>query len=174
MAQKDATVIIDGDSLTEEHLKKAGFATLDPIAELKLDEYNVVIPGITTMTRDALRETGLDNKSVTKCKNMFALGICFYLFDRPEAYAFKYIETKFAKKNPAIAEANKLAIQAGYNYAANTHQFANTYTVAPDRSKKAPTARSAATSPRRGDSAPQPKRPGCRSSAARTRSPRPP
>lgn len=62
---------------------------------------------------------------------MFALGICFYLFDRPEAYAFKYIETKFAKKNPAIAEANKLAIQAGYNYAANTHQFANTYTVAP-------------------------------------------
>ena len=83
------------------------------------------------MTRDALRETGLDNKSVTKCKNMFALGICFYLFDRPEAYAFKYIETKFAKKNPAIAEANKLAIQAGYNYAANTHQFANTYTVAP-------------------------------------------
>jgi len=126
-----ATVIIDGDSITEDHLKKACFATLDPIAELKLDEYNVVIPGITTMTRDALRETGLDNKSVTKCKNMFALGICFYLFDRPEAYAFKYIETKFAKKNPAIAEANKLAIQAGYNYAANTHQFANTYTVAP-------------------------------------------
>lgn len=62
---------------------------------------------------------------------MFALGICFYLFDRPEAYAFKYIETKFAKKNPAIAEANKLAIRAGYDYAANTHQFANTYTVAP-------------------------------------------
>ncbi len=126
-----ATVIIDGDSITEDHLKKACFATLDPIAELKLDEYNVVIPGITTMTRDALRETGLDNKSVTKCKNMFALGICFYLFDRPEAYAFKYIETKFAKKNPAIAEANKLAIRAGYDYAANTHQFANTYTVAP-------------------------------------------
>ena len=70
-----ATVIIDGDSITEDHLKKACFATLDPIAELKLDEYNVVIPGITTMTRDALRETGLDNKSVTKCKNMFALGI---------------------------------------------------------------------------------------------------
>ena len=63
-----ATVIIDGDSITEDHLKKACFATLDPIAELKLDEYNVVIPGITTMTRDALRETGLDNKSVTKCK----------------------------------------------------------------------------------------------------------
>ena len=62
------------DSLTEEHLKKAGFATTDPIAELKLDEYNVVIPDITTMTREALKETGLDNRAIVKCKNMFALG----------------------------------------------------------------------------------------------------
>ena len=131
-----ATVILDGDSLTEEHLKKAGFATLDPIAELKLDEYNVVIPDITTMTREALKETGLDNKAVVKCKNMFALGICFWLFDRPEDHAYKYLETKFAKKNPAIAAANKLAIDAGYNYAANTHQFANNYRVAPAQLEK--------------------------------------
>lgn len=52
-----ATVILDGDSITEEHLKKAGFATLDPLAELKLDEYNVVVPDITSMTREALKET---------------------------------------------------------------------------------------------------------------------
>ena len=84
-----ATVILDGDSLTEEHLKKAGFATLDPLEELKLDEYNVVVPDITSMTREALKETGLDNKAIVKCKNMFALGICFYLFDRPEDYALK-------------------------------------------------------------------------------------
>ena len=129
--KQGATVIIDGDSITEEHLKKAGFATLDPIAELGLDEYNVVIPDITSMTREALKQTGLDNKAVVKCKNMFALGICFYLFDRPEAYAYKYLETKFARKNPVVAEANKLAIDAGYNYAANTHQFANTYPVSP-------------------------------------------
>ena len=129
--KQGATVIIDGDSITEEHLRKAGFATLDPIAELELNEYNVVIPDITSMTREALKETGLDNKAVVKCKNMFALGICFYLFDRPEAYAYKYLETKFARKNPVVAQANKLAIDAGYNYAANTHQFANTYTVAP-------------------------------------------
>ena len=126
-----ATVILDGDSLTEEHLKKAGFATLDPLEELKLDEYNVVVPDITSMTREALKETGLDNKAIVKCKNMFALGICFWLFDRPEDYALKYLDGKFAKKNPAVAEANKLAIAAGYNYAANTHQFANNYTVAP-------------------------------------------
>ena len=90
-----------------------------------------MIPDITSMTREALRETGLDNKSVVKCKNMFALGICFYLYNRPEEYAKRYLESKFAKKNPAVAEANKLAIDAGYNYAANTHQFANTYTIAP-------------------------------------------
>lgn len=74
--KKGATVIIDGDSLTEEHIRKAGFTTLDPIAELGLEEYNVVVPDITTMTKEALASTGLDNKAIVKCKNMFALGIC--------------------------------------------------------------------------------------------------
>lgn len=129
--KEGATVILDGDSITEQNLLKAGFATLDPIAELGIGEYNVVVPDITTMTREALKETGLDNKAVVKCKNMFALGICFWLFDRPEEHAFAYLDGKFAKKNPVVAEANKLAIKAGYNYAANTHQFANNYRVAP-------------------------------------------
>lgn len=127
--KKDATVIIDGDTLTEDNIKKAGFATLSPIEELGLEGYNVVIPDITSMTRAALADMGLDNKSVVKCKNMFALGICFYIYNRPEDYAKRYIDEKFAKKNPAVAEANKRAIDAGYYYAANTHQFANTYKV---------------------------------------------
>ena len=127
--KKDATVIIDGDTLTEENIKKAGYATLDPIEELGLEGYNVVIPDITSMTRAALADMGLDNKAVVKCKNMFALGICFYIYNRPEDYAKRYIDEKFAKKNPAVAEANKRAIDAGYYYAANTHQFANTYKV---------------------------------------------
>ena len=126
-----ATVILDGDSLTEEQLKRAGFATTDFVAELQLDAYNLVVPDITSMTREALKDTGLDNKSVVKCKNMFALGICFWLFDRPEEHALAYIDAKFAKKNPAVAQANKLALRAGYDYAANTHQFANNYRVAP-------------------------------------------
>ncbi|MBR2006911.1 MAG: 2-oxoacid:acceptor oxidoreductase subunit alpha [Alistipes sp.] len=125
----DAAVIIDGDTLTEENVKKAGFATLDPIAELGLEGYNVVIPDITSMTKAALEGMGLDNKSVVKCKNMFALGICFYIYNQSEDYAKRYIDSKFGKKNPAVAEANKRAIDAGYNYAANTHQFANTYKV---------------------------------------------
>ena len=127
--KKDATVIIDGDTLTEDNIKKAGYATLNPIEELGLEGYNVVIPDITSMTRAALADMGLDNKSVVKCKNMFALGICFYIYNRPEDYAKRYIDDKFAKKNPAVAEANKRAIDAGYYYAANTHQFANTYKV---------------------------------------------
>lgn len=129
--KKDATVIIDGDTLTEEGLRKAGFATDDPIAELGLDGYNVVIPDITTMTRIALADSGLDNKSVVKCKNMFALGICLYIYNRPLDHVRHYLDTKFGKKNPAVAEANKRVLDAGFNYAANTHQFANTYTVAP-------------------------------------------
>ena len=134
--KKDATVIIDGDTLTEENIKKAGYATLDPITELGLEDYNVVIPTITTMTKAALADMGLDNKSVVKCKNMFALGICFYIYNMPEDYAKRYLSDKFTKKNPIVAEANKRAIDAGYNYAANTHQFANTYKVAPAKLEK--------------------------------------
>ena len=129
--KKDATVIIDGDTLTEEGLRKAGFATDDPIAELGLCGYNVVVPDITTMTRTALADSGLDNKSVVKCKNMFALGICLYIYNRPLDHVRHYLDTKFGRKNPAVAEANKRVLDAGFNYAANTHQFANTYTVAP-------------------------------------------
>lgn len=129
--KKDATVIIDGDTLTEDGLRKAGFATDDPIAELGLCGYNVVVPDITTMTRTALADSGLDNKSVVKCKNMFALGICLYIYNRPLDHVRHYLDTKFGKKNPAVAEANKRVLDAGFNYAANTHQFANTYTVAP-------------------------------------------
>ena len=131
-----ATVILDGDTLTEDNIRKAGFATLDPIEELGLSDYNVVAADITTMAREALADMELDNKSVVKCKNMFALGICFWIYNRPEDHAKQYLQSKFAKKNPLVAEANKRAIDAGYNYAANTHQFANNYTVAPAQLEK--------------------------------------
>ena len=126
-----ATVIIDGDTMTEDNITKAGFKTMDPIAELGLEGYNVVIPDITTMTKEALKDTGMDNKAMVKCKNMFALGICFWMYNRPDDFAKSFLDSKFAKKNPLVAEANKKVIEAGYNYAANTHQFANNYTVAP-------------------------------------------
>ena len=131
-----ATVIVDGDTMTEENIKKAGFKTMDPIAELGLEGYNVVIPDITTMTKEALKDTGMDNKAMVKCKNMFALGICFWMYNRPDDFAKSFLDSKFAKKNPLVAEANKKVIEAGYNYAANTHQFANNYTVAPAELEK--------------------------------------
>ena len=131
-----ATVILDGDTLTEDNIVKAGFKTMDPIAELNLQDYNVVIPNITTMTKEALKDSGMDNKAIVKCKNMFALGIVFWMYNRPDDYAKQYLDSKFAKKNPAVAEANKRVIEAGYNYAANTHQFANNYTVAPAELEK--------------------------------------
>lgn len=131
-----ATVIIDGDTITEKNLQRAEFKTSDMVEELGLEDCNIVSPNITTLTKVALEGTGLDAKSIIKCKNMYALGICFYLFNRPQDYAREYLTTKFAKKNLAVAEANIMAMNAGYNYAANTHQFANTYTVAPAKLEK--------------------------------------
>ncbi|MDR2894847.1 MAG: 2-oxoacid:acceptor oxidoreductase subunit alpha [Alistipes sp.] len=127
----DATIIVDGDAFNEKEFRKAGFATDDPFVELGLGDRNIVIPGITSMTREALAQVECDIKSATKCKNMFALGICLYLYNKPLEHTFEYIERKFGKKNPVIAQANVLALKAGYNYAANTHVFANTYDVAP-------------------------------------------
>ena len=126
-----ATVIIDGDTMTEDNIKKAGFKTLDPIKELDLEGFNVIIPDITTMTKEALKDLGMDNKAMVKCKNMFALGMCFWMYNRPDDYARRFLDSKFAKKNPVVAEANKLVIEAGYNFAANTHQIANNYFIAP-------------------------------------------
>ncbi len=131
-----ATIILDGGSVTEEHLRRAGFQTNDLVEELHLGDFNLVAPDIMALTCEALKDTGLDHKSVVKCKNMFALGICFRIFDRPEEHAMHYIDNKFLKKNPAVARANKLALRAGYDFAANTHQFANTYTVAPAKLEK--------------------------------------
>ena len=126
-----ATIIIDAGSITDENLRRAQFATDDPIAELGLEEYTIALPDSTAMTQAALAESGLDRKSVIKCKNMFALGICFYLFDRPDDHTANFLRSKFAKKNPAIAEANIKALRAGYDYAANTHLFADRYDIAP-------------------------------------------
>jgi len=128
--KKDATILCDSDAFDIKHVQKAGFQTEDPFAELGISDHNIVLCPITSMTREALAETGLDLKSATRCKNMFALGICFYVYSRPLDYALSHFDSKFAKK-PQIAEANKLALKAGYNYADNTHVFASNYNIAP-------------------------------------------
>ncbi len=125
----DSTIILDADAFNPKNIEKAGFKTDDPIEELKLSDYNIVMPDITGMTRQTLEGFDMDAKSVVKCKNMFALGICFYLYNRPLEYTFEYLTSKFAKKNPKIAEANIAVVKGGYNYAANNHLFANTFDI---------------------------------------------
>ncbi|MBR6830680.1 MAG: 2-oxoacid:acceptor oxidoreductase subunit alpha, partial [Tidjanibacter sp.] len=94
-------------------------------------DYNIIIPNITSLTKEALKDTSLDLKSIVKCKNMFALGICLFIFNKELDHPLEYIDAKFLKKNPLVAQANVTVLKAGYNYANNTHVFAHTYSVQP-------------------------------------------
>ena len=113
-AKPDATIIIDTDSFGPSDLKKAAFATEDPLAEMNIDADRVVACPITQMVKDCLADSGMEPKAVLKCRNMFALGLVCWLFDRDLNVAFNYLREKFAKK-PALAEANIKVIQAGYD-----------------------------------------------------------
>ena len=128
--KKDATIVCDVDSFDEASAKKAGCASGDPFKELGLEHYNIILAPVTSMTKEALRDSGLDMKNIVRCKNMFTLGMCFYLYNRDLEYTEHYLTTKFGKR-PEVAAANVAALKAGYNYAANTHAFANTYNIAP-------------------------------------------
>ena len=120
-------VIVDIDSFKEADLKKALFETLDPFKELDIKAQVVEVP-VTSMTKAALADSGLDNKSVLKCRNIFALGLVCWLFDRPLEGALRMLKGKFAKK-PAIYEANAKVIEAGYNYGNNIHASVSTYRI---------------------------------------------
>ena len=128
-AKPNATIIIDTDSFTQKDLEKAEFKTADYIAEMGVDPDRVIACPLTTMVKDALADSGMDVKSVLKCRNMFALGLVCWLFSRDLDVAFNFLREKFAKK-PAIAEANIKVIQAGYDYGHNTHSSAmNVYRI---------------------------------------------
>ncbi|MEE1223315.1 MAG: 2-oxoacid:acceptor oxidoreductase subunit alpha, partial [Bacteroidaceae bacterium] len=121
--------IIDTDSFTAKDLEKAAFQTEDYLGEMGIDPDRVIACPLTTMVKDCLKDTGMDIKSINKCRNMFALGLVCWLFDRDLDVAFNFLREKFAKK-PAIAEANVKVIQAGYDYGHNTHSsVANVYRV---------------------------------------------
>jgi len=133
--KKDATIILDADTFSEKQVSRAGFCTNDPIAELKLEGYNVIWAPITSLTKNALEGSNADNKTMLRSKNMFALGICYYLFNLTLEHTETYFESKF-KKKPALIDVNKIVLKGGYNYAANTHAFTNTYKVAPAQMPK--------------------------------------
>lgn len=123
-AKPGATIIIDTDSFGPKDLEKAAFQTDDPLGEMGIDHDRVIACPLTTMVKDCLADSGMDMKSILKCRNMFALGLVCWLFSRDLDIAFNFLREKFAKK-PAIAEANIKVIQAGYDYGHNTHSSAN-------------------------------------------------
>ena len=128
-AKPDATIIIDTDSFGPKDLEKAQFQSEDYLGEMGIDPDRVIACPLSSMVKTCLAETGMDIKSINKCRNMFALGLVCWLFDRDLEVAFNFLKEKFAKK-PAIAEANIKVIQAGYDYGHNTHSNAtNVYRI---------------------------------------------
>ena len=128
-AKPDAAIIIDTDSFGPKDLEKAQFKTEDYLGEMNIDPDRVIACPLTTMVKDCLADSGMDVKSMLKCRNMFALGLVCWLFDRDLDIAFNFLKEKFAKK-PGIAEANIKVIQAGYDYGHNTHSsVANVYRI---------------------------------------------
>lgn len=128
-------IIIDIDSFTEKDLQKAEFKTGDPIAELGITCEVVPCP-ITSLCQETLKESGMDNKSILRCKNMLALGLVCWIYDRDLSLAENMLRKKFAKK-PEIAEANIKVLRAGYDMGHNTHtSISHTYSVESDASKK--------------------------------------
>ncbi|MCM1310538.1 MAG: 2-oxoacid:acceptor oxidoreductase subunit alpha [Bacteroides sp.] len=123
-------IILDSDSCKETDLKKAEYKTLDPVGELQIP-CEVMQVAITQQTKAALEGSGLDLKSVMKCRNVFALGLMCWLFDRPIEGARQMLRSKFAKK-PAVFEANSKVLDAGYDFGANTHASTATYRVESD------------------------------------------
>ncbi|WP_456061597.1 2-oxoacid:acceptor oxidoreductase subunit alpha [Bacteroides clarus] len=127
-AKSTACIIIDTDAFQKSDLEKAAFKTDDPIEEMGIKQ-DVIAAPISKMVKDCLADTGMDNKSMLKCRNMFAVGLVCWLFNRDLTIAEDFIREKFAKK-PEIAEANIKVIRAGYDYGHNTHaSVAHTYKI---------------------------------------------
>ena len=128
-SKPQATIIIDTDSFGPNDLKKAEFKSEDYLGELGINPDRVIQCPLTTMVKDCLADTGMDNKAILKCRNMFALGLVCWLFDRDLSLVNNFLKDKFAKK-PAIAENNIKVVQAGYDYGHNTHSSAiNVYRI---------------------------------------------
>jgi len=127
--QSNGIIIVDTDAFTEKNLVKAGYET-NPLTDDSLNGYLVVQAPISTLTKEAVKEMALDNKSAMKSKNMFTLGMVFYMFNRDYKKTFSFFEQKF-KKNPIVVEANKKVLEAGYHFADTLEVFANTFKIEP-------------------------------------------
>ena len=130
--KRNATVLVNVDAFDETGIKKAGF-TADPFEELHIEDRNIICAPITKLTEESLNDSGLDNVTLHKCKNMFTLGMACFIYNRPLEYIYDYIEKKFSKKHPELIAPNRKVVFDGYNYAANIQAVADTYRIAPAR-----------------------------------------
>lgn len=124
------TIIYDEDTFNEKNFRKAGFATDDPFTELNLIDYVKIGVPISGLTQESLKDLGLDNKSILRSKNMFALGLVCWMFNRPLDYIEEFITSKFARK-PVVVETNMRVLHAGYNYGMNLQHMTPQYIVNP-------------------------------------------
>ena len=131
-----AMILVDVDAFGETEMKKAGFLTDNPFAELHVEDRALIAAPITSMTKESLKDSGMDLKSILKCRNMFTLGMACFIYSRPLEYIYSYIEKKFAKKHPEFIEPNRKVLNDGFNYAANIQAIPDTYTVEPAKLKK--------------------------------------
>lgn len=122
-------LIVNSDSFEEADLRKA-HVTSNPLEDNTLDKFRVFPVELQKLTRAALQHLGLDAKSMDRCKNFFALGMCYWLYNRSMEPTVRWIDDKFSKK-PLFAEANKLALKAGYSYCEATEAFQISYEIPP-------------------------------------------
>jgi 2-oxoglutarate ferredoxin oxidoreductase subunit alpha len=122
-------LIVNLDNFKENDLRKAQIA-VSPLEDHSLDGYRLFSVELTKLTRAALKELGLDAKSMDRCKNFFALGMCYWLYNRSMDATLRYLEDKF-KGKPQLVAANRLAMQAGYSYCEATEAFQISYEIPP-------------------------------------------
>jgi 2-oxoglutarate/2-oxoacid ferredoxin oxidoreductase subunit alpha len=127
--KKNGILIVNLDSFKETDLRKAQM-TVSPLDDHSLDGYRVFSVELQRLTRAALKDLGLDAKSMDRCKNFFALGMCYWLYNRPMDSTIRWINDKF-KSKPQLVEANRLALQAGYSYCEATEAFQISYEIPP-------------------------------------------
>jgi 2-oxoglutarate/2-oxoacid ferredoxin oxidoreductase subunit alpha len=127
-------VVTDVDEFSKKNLKKADYDE-NPLEDGTLEDFRVVKAPVTFLTKEALKETGLDNSEIVRCRNMFALGVVFHLFSRPLSDTIAFLNKKFAKK-PILADANIKALQAGYSFAESTEIKSLSMHIPPARLQK--------------------------------------
>ena len=124
------TVIVDTDAFTKKNLEKALYET-NPLEDGSLENYRVIEVAMSSLTKESLKDVeGLDNKSITRSKNMFALGMVYWMYDRTTEYTIDFFNKKF-KNKPEIIEANTKVLNAGFYFAETLELIPNAYTIAP-------------------------------------------